>query len=173
MKPGFCNHEAALLEAIQSGRGADGCDADLRAHVAQCAICADVALVAGAIEREDARARAEVSIPAPGLVWWKAQIKSRREAVKRASEPIALVERAAGVFGFVAFVALAIWQWDWVRSWFYWMAQLPSADTFRPQGLWPADATSNLQGFSLLVVVSAVACLLLASAVLYFFFAED
>jgi len=173
MKSFYCDQEAALFEAIQAGRWPEGCDGDLRAHVSQCGICADLALVAETLQRENEWARADVAVPAAGLVWWKAQMKARREAVKRASEPIAFVEGAAGIFGVASLVALAIWRWNWVRGWLAWLKQLPNAGAFRPGGLWPGDAVASFQSFSFLIVVSASACLLLASLVLYFLFADE
>lgn len=173
MRPYFCDQETALLEAIKAGRWPEGCDGELRAHVNECAICADTALVALTLERENRCARAEVAVPAAGLVWWKAQMKARREAVKRASEPIALVESAAGIFGVASLVALVIWRWDWVRNWFAWLTGLPHADAFRPGGLWPKDVLPGFQSFSLFFIVGATACLLLVSLVLYFVLAED
>lgn len=173
MKPHLCDQETALLEAILAGRWPEGCESDLRAHVAQCSICADVALVAQTLHREHDGARAVVAVPAAGLVWWKAQMKARREAVKRASEPIALVESAAGIFGVAALVALAIGRWDWVCGWLAWLKQLPNAGAFRPRGLWPGDAVASFQSFSFLIIASATACLLLVLLVLYFFLAED
>ena len=173
MKDYFCEQESAVLEAVESGRWPQGCDAELRAHVAQCATCGDVVLVARILQQEKRRAEVEAPLPAAGLVWWKAQLRARREAAARAAEPIAWVERAAGLFGVVSLVALALWRWDWVAAWIDWLADLPHSAPFRPGNLWTPGVFSLFQNFGLLIVLSASACLLLASLVLYFAFKEE
>jgi hypothetical protein len=68
----------------------------------------DESLVA-AYFRELGTDAAEPSLPNPGTIWWKAQLRARRAAMERAARPIRLVERlswgcAAGV------LAAAVWQ---------------------------------------------------------------
>ena len=62
MKPIDCELESEVLGAVLQNRWPERVDADLRAHVAACAICAEVVAVAGAINnaREEMRARTEV-----------------------------------------------------------------------------------------------------------------
>jgi hypothetical protein len=52
-----CDFESEVLTAVLQSRWPERTDATLRAHVAGCAICSDVAAVAGVIEnaREDMR----------------------------------------------------------------------------------------------------------------------
>ena len=49
MKIVDCCREQDVLDALTSGRWPDRADEELRAHVAACAICADVVDVAGAL----------------------------------------------------------------------------------------------------------------------------
>lgn len=167
MQEYFCEQEAAVLEAVESGRWPQACDAELRAHVSRCSTCADVLLVAQTLQRENQWARAEVALPAAGLVWWKAQMRARREAAERAAEPIAMVEKAAGIFGVISLVALAVWRWDLVTEWLSWLADLPHSTAFDPDGLWNSSFLGTTQNFGFLAILSAGACLLLASVVLY------
>jgi hypothetical protein len=173
MKANFCQHEGAVLEAIEAGRWPLACDRELRDHAAQCPICADVLLVAQTLQQENLSARAEMALPAAGLVWWKAQLRAKRENATRAVAPIAIVERAAAIFGVVSVAALAVWRWDWVAGWFTWFANLSRVVAPHPTALPTANATSSLLGFSFLIVLSLGACLLLASLVLYLIFAEE
>jgi hypothetical protein len=167
MQEYFCEQEAAVLEAVESGRWPQACDPELRAHVSQCSICADVLLVAQTLQRENQWARAEVALPAAGLVWWKAQMRAKREAAERAAEPIAMVEKAAGIFGVLSLIALTIWRWDLVTEWFSWLRDLPNSSAFHPDGLWNSSFLITPQNFGFLTILSAGACLLLASVVLY------
>ena len=173
MKAYFCEYESAVLEAVEWGRWPHGCAAELRAHVAQCAICADVALVARILEPESRRARAEAPLPAAGVVWWKVQLRVRREAAARDAEPIAWVERAAACFGVVSLVALILRRWVWVTTWIEWLSDLPHSAPFRPGTLLAPGVFSSFQNFGPLIVLSASACLLLASLVLYFALKEE
>lgn len=173
MQDYYCENEGAVLEAVESGRWPLACDAELLAHVGQCSICADVLLVAQTLQLENQRVRTEVALPAAGLVWWKAQMRAKREATVRAAEPIRIVERAAGIFGIISLVALAVWRWDLVTDWLAWVADLPRSDAFRAGPLWNTGFFSAAQSFSLLIVLSAGACLLLASVVLYFTLSKD
>jgi hypothetical protein len=173
MKDHFCEQENAVLEAVESGRWPQGCDAELRSHVAQCEICADVVLVARILQQESQKARAEAPLPAAGLVWWKAQLRARHEAAARAAEPIAWVERAAAIFGVVSMIALTLWRWDLVTTWVDWLSDLPHSAPFHPGSLWNPGVFSVFQSFGLLIVLSASVCLLLTSLVLYFAFKEE
>ena len=83
-----CERETELVEALTSGRWPDACGEDLRRHAATCPVCADVVLVARALEQESAEARIEMALPTAGLVWWKAQMRARREAAERAVHQI-------------------------------------------------------------------------------------
>ena len=100
-----CKYEADILDAVASGRWPDRADSELRDHAASCSICAEVALVS-AIYREDYSAALEhARIPTAGLVWWKSELRARREAVRVASRPITLV---AGIAGTCAIAVLAL-----------------------------------------------------------------
>ncbi len=173
MQADYCNQEAAVLEAVEAGRWPQACDAELREHVAQCAICSDVVLVAQLLQKEGQGARSEAVLPAAGLVWWKAQMRAKREAAARAAEPIALVQKAACAFAILSMVTLAVWRWDLVASWFEWMAGIPQAPAFSPDNSWATTFFSNLHGFGLIFLISASACALLTSLVLYLAFREE
>jgi len=167
MKVEQCDWEGAVLETLQAGCWPGGCDDELRSHVAQCANCTEVVMVAQVLRQADAAARAEARLPAPGLVWWKAQIRARRAAAERASEPIAIVESVAGVCGVLSLLALAIWQWSRIASWWKWLRTLPFATS-----LWAADTPPHLSSANLTLLMGLALCLALVSFVLYLVFAE-
>ena len=94
-----CRFEADILSAVMQSRWPERVDAELKAHVKTCEICSDVAAVAGAIEcaREEsvAYASAPDALPDSGRVWWKAQMRARREAIEAVSRPITAIQVAA------------------------------------------------------------------------------
>jgi hypothetical protein len=107
MTPTPCARELELLEAVSAGAWPDACAGELRAHVASCPACADVAHLAAALRHDaDALAR-RAPVPAAGAMWWKIASRRRRDARHAAERPIALAHwlAAASVAGAAAAVA--------------------------------------------------------------------
>ena len=102
MKRVECEFEAEVLAAVAQSRWPGGVDPALREHAEACPICADVAAVAGAIERASEGMRSSIVVPPAGRVWWLAQMRARREAAKAAGRPITAVQ----VFAFAAAMGL-------------------------------------------------------------------
>jgi hypothetical protein len=94
-----CEFEADVLAAVIQSRWPERVEPELREHAKHCEICSDVAAVAGAMEcaREESAEYARVpdALPDSGRVWWKAQMRARREAVQAAGRPITAVQIAA------------------------------------------------------------------------------
>jgi hypothetical protein len=112
-----CHREQEVLEAVRAGRWSGAWGEELRKHAAACPVCAEVALVAAMLLEERDLAQAEVRLPSAGLVWWKAQRAARRAAEERATQPIALVERAAWALTLFGVFGLALWQWPRIAGW--------------------------------------------------------
>ena len=109
-----CAREAELLDAIGAGRWPERCDGELVSHVARCAECSETAVVAAALFDERRVAARDASVPSSGLVWWRMQMRARREAAVRVERTLsfghALV--VAGASG----VALAILGGAWLAG---------------------------------------------------------
>ena len=112
MTPVECEFESEILAAVLQDRWPGRADAGLRAHVARCAICADAAAIAGAMEGSRELMRACATIPDSGRVWWMAQWRARREAAQAANRPLNAALAAATVCG-----AAVIWASFPVRQW--------------------------------------------------------
>jgi predicted anti-sigma-YlaC factor YlaD len=97
MTPLECEFESEVLAAVLQARWPGRVDAQLRAHVAACPICSDVAAIAGAIEETREAMNARAVIPNSGRVWWLAQLRARREAAKAANRPMTAVQVVAFV----------------------------------------------------------------------------
>jgi hypothetical protein len=107
-----CMHERELVEAIQSGRWSDypdRCDQELRKHVQACAICADVAEVALALHDESVLAATQARVPSAGLVFWRAELRARQEAMRIVAKPIRVVQTLAAASA--AGVAVGLLRW--------------------------------------------------------------
>lgn len=113
MIPRECAHEADVLTAISTRRWPDRAPAELVAHVAGCAVCADVLAVASAFEDDLEQAPPMTRPPDATLVWLRAQMRARIEAERLAARPITVAQAiglatGVGVTGAV-FGASATW----------------------------------------------------------------
>ncbi len=88
MKTVECEFESEVLVASLQARMPE----PMRAHVAGCAICSDVAAVAVAFDEANEETHAGVVVPDSGRVWWLAQLRARREATKAAGRPITAIQ---------------------------------------------------------------------------------
>lgn len=108
-----CESEAAILNAARSGEWSP----DLRAHAARCPGCADLARVAQLLRGEADSAAAEVTLPDPGAIWWKAQRRAREAGARRATWPIRIVERVAYVSSALLLGLVAVREWPRIEGW--------------------------------------------------------
>lgn len=76
MNAGQCQREDELLDAL--GRGFVG--AELGAHLEACSSCSELHLVAGALLSDRVDSMAEAHVPAAGTMWWRIQLRHRRDA---------------------------------------------------------------------------------------------
>ena len=97
-----CPREQDVMKTVAPEQWPDGYTDELHAHIAACAICTDVLEVARAIHEdcEAAENNAQVpQIPPAGLVWWRAEIRARQEAMRAASRPMTLVQAFGAASG--------------------------------------------------------------------------
>ncbi len=108
-----CLRSSDVASAAIAGELLNPADGELGRHLAECEACRDLALVASALRGERDRIRRSAPAPSAGLVWWRAQLRARQEAERRAAAPVTLVHAAAFVAGLVAavvsFLAFARW----------------------------------------------------------------
>lgn len=103
-----CPCERDVLDLVAIGQWPSRADETLRAHVAACETCAEVASVAAAVrdwanETEATDAAQPVRMPDASVVWYRAQVRAREDAARRASRPVLVAQLFA-----VATVALAV-----------------------------------------------------------------
>lgn len=104
-----CPREREVLDALSSNRWPDRLGDDLSNHVTACAFCKDLALVAQALSADFSTAIEQAKVPSAGLVWWRAEIRARQEAIQTASRPIALAHYiGVACAGLVALALLSL-----------------------------------------------------------------
>jgi hypothetical protein len=163
MTPLECLREADVIDAIASRRWPERADDELRAHVASCDVCADVAEVASALSADHDAACEGAVLPPAHVVWLRAQSRARSAAARQATRPIAVMQAlglasAAGVMsvaiGFIAF-------WVWSRS--EWLLAVPTID---PIGL-------DSMGFAIRGTLLAIGLWLVLAPVAVYIVASD
>jgi len=97
-----CIREQEVLDAIAAGRWPERLSEELSSHVAECAICADLGLVAQSLSADYQEALSKVRVPSAGLVWWRAEIRARQDAVQTVNRPIRWAQYIAAGCGIVA-----------------------------------------------------------------------
>jgi len=106
--PVECPREQDVLDALASGRWPSRCDDALRRHPAACGICADLVEVAGPLLHAAGEEWSAVRVPSPGTVWWRAQLRARREAAREAERPVTIAQ-GLGWFSAVASLIALTW----------------------------------------------------------------
>ncbi len=111
-----CRHEGDLVAAVTSGRWPSAVDPVMRDHVASCAVCADVLQVAEAMTAIEHETLADTRLPSAGQVWWRSQVRARRDAAATAARPV-LVAQAVGAAAAVGLLAAVVsWQWTTIAT---------------------------------------------------------
>ena len=65
------------------------------AFVTDCPSCAEIAAIAQAFTDDRNALLREAQVPSSAIVWWRAQMRSRREAAEAAAQPITWVQGIA------------------------------------------------------------------------------
>jgi hypothetical protein len=111
-----CTREAEAMQIVHSGCWPDRCPEGLRSHITECSICADAVEIALAFRDDLEAALPDVHVPPPGLVWWRAELRARQEAMRKVSQPMTLVQAFGGACAVGVAVALLSRAWPSVKE---------------------------------------------------------
>jgi hypothetical protein len=110
-----CPREPELLEVLRAGAWPAATEEELRGHVTGCEHCTDLAEVATALLHDRDASIHEAPLPGSGLVWWKLQMRHRKEVAYSARRTLLTVQIAAvSIAGGVALVLLQLFFPNWV-----------------------------------------------------------
>lgn len=112
-----CPFETDVLDALASHRWPARAGEELRAHVAACDGCRDLADTAGALLHEHEAAYAEARVPSSAVVWHRAQLRAREEAARAATRPIGFVQGLAFACGIALALGAAMWGLPLLSAW--------------------------------------------------------
>jgi hypothetical protein len=89
-----CARERELLDAL--GRGF--LDSAILEHADECAACNELRVVAGALLDDRAHAMAGAPVPSASTMWWRIQLRQKREAEAAARRSLLIGQAATLVF---------------------------------------------------------------------------
>lgn len=113
-----CVREAEVAQSVRSGQWPLGCAEELREHVAACGACREEARLTAAFAAMRKGAMSMAVPQSAGLLWWKAQLRRRQEAMERLERPGLAISTAAITASVVVLAAVlaAVWKrMDWGR----------------------------------------------------------
>lgn len=161
-----CPREKEVKEMLALGQWPTATAPELRAHVGGCRNCQELVLLSTAFLQAKTNAVSEAKLAAPGLLWWRAQLRRRNAAVERISKPIL----GAQIFALAVFVALtvglAVWQARSGLGWLTRLEALPGAAELDIGTLW-SSALSGSAWLPMVMISVAAALVLLGGVVVY------
>ena len=119
MRNGECPREAELLESLLAA-WPDGCPDALRGHVEECASCGTLLEAVRALREDHLASIRDAPVPSSAVMWWRLQLRARREATARALRPIAAVQAltlACAVGVLAAVIGLVVPEAARVAAW--------------------------------------------------------
>jgi hypothetical protein len=162
MKP--CPHEAEVKTVLRSGHWPDACEPELRQHVESCDRCASQLLVLHAFQDARAEAVRVARVGHPGLLWWRAQLRRRNEALERVARPIA----TAHIFALcVSLLAAAALVGSLLRKGVDWSSWLPSSSSVPQLDALSFFASINADWGLLVSLIGLGTVVLLSAVILY------
>lgn len=165
MNAPFCEKEAAVIDAVRRGQWEEG----LREHAASCSACSDAALAAQALREMQSADLAEARLPSAGWMWWRMQLRAKRMAAERATQPITLIEQVTYACIALSSIGLCIWNWHAIRAWFATFGVSSRLTSFSIQ----AFIASLWDKAGVLTLVSCGAFLIFLSFIVYLLWAEE
>jgi hypothetical protein len=173
MKLTSCPYEKEVRQLMARGQWPDASPAELRAHVSGCRVCGDLVLISAAFQRARVQSLAAARPMAPALLLWRAQLRRRNAAMERIARPLlgaqifACAVTVLAALGFAGFEARNGADWLTLSYWHDWFVQLPQAAAAQ----WDSLSSGALvgPGWTLMVLISAVATLVLLGGMAVYF----
>lgn len=163
-----CSWEKEITQALKDGHWPQGCGAELRAHVDQCAKCSDLVLVTQTFQ--SARTESERVAPmgaSSSLLWWRAQFRRRNAAADSVNRPITIAQTFAWFITVLVGVVFIAAQYRHGLRWASWWPELAPA-----RAMHLLSEGSGLASWNPLLVISGFGVLALLSGVVVYLASE-
>ena len=129
-----CGRNSDVLSAIRAG----WCNGELQVHIDSCGSCAQLYEVAGMIFEEGRASARQADVPASGAVWWRMQLRKRREVSRKAERTLTVVQAVS--LALALLIALAVFG----SRLLFELSRLESVSTFTPAGIALAVGLASL-----------------------------
>lgn len=83
-----CSRTAEVQELLRLGHWPQAAETELAEHARGCRRCSEMVLLTQALGAAKASAMNEARVEPPALVWWRAQLRRKNEAVQRVERPM-------------------------------------------------------------------------------------
>jgi hypothetical protein len=163
-----CPHEADVQAILRRGHWPEACDPEFRNHVETCRTCSEQLLVLHAFHTSRAQAMQNARMDHPNLIWWRAQLRRRNEALQRVNKPIATAQIFALCVGVLAVAGLVVSQIRRGANLSAWLPQSPSASHSDAVSL----ITSIMSDWGLFAVLAGLGTLAVLSVVVLYLATE-
>ena len=158
MSPLTCARSVELSVVLRSGNLPSTWEPSLREHVQTCRQCSDQLLVSQSLRTARSATMAAAPMGSPQLLWWRAQLRRRNEALEKLSKPTSIVGTVAALSTLAVALALLAWQAKGTELWLAWLGSVPEG--LHLDSMW---STTSL----LLPLSMAAALLVLGGFALY------
>lgn len=138
-----CSREKELQATLRQGRWPHGSDPDLRAHVDGCRNCQEVVLVTQTFQKAKLNGERLAPLESPGWLWWRAQLRCRKEAIQTVTEPLAVAEKV-GLLGLLAAFCVVVWQGSQSADFLNLFQGLSGSGFSQLAELWGAAASASV-----------------------------
>ena len=159
-----CPHEAEVQAILRQGHWPEACDPEFRKHVQTCRTCSEQLLVLHAFHSARAQAIEAARVDHPNLLWWRAQLRRRNEALQRVGRPITTAQIFELCISILAAAALLRSQLGKGFNWSSWLPQSSSVSQFDALSFF----TSVSADWGLLLLLTGLGTVLLLSAVVVY-----
>jgi len=159
-----CARQPEVMAMLGRGHWPEACPAELKGHLEDCRGCADLVRVTQAFQQARAVATEEAQLPAPGVLWWRAQLRRRNAAVVQVGKPLFGAYVFALAITLLVAGAVVVVQ---ARQGFPWLAWLGQS---HGDGLTPSALLASGGGLAILIPVFAMVAVV--GAVVVYFAAE-
>jgi hypothetical protein len=159
-----CPHEAEVQAILRRGHWPEACDPEFRKHVETCPTCREQLLVLHAFHTARAQAMQAARVDHPNLIWWRAQLRRRNDALQRVTRPITTAQIFALCLSILTAAALLRSQIRRGFSWSSWLPESSSVSHFDALSFF----TSVESDWGLLLLLTGLGTVVLLSAVVLY-----
>jgi hypothetical protein len=157
-----CPRHPEIKSLLGRGHWPAAATPDLLSHAETCQSCAQLVLLTQAFRQDRAHAHVQAAprLEAPGVLWWRAQLRRRNSAIERLQRPLIGAQIFAVTLSLMAAAAFLAWQ---SKQGLGWLADFPKSlhfDSLHFETLLPTALQTPLGLTALITAVLAVLALL-------------